>query len=122
MAAGKLTLALEVGASYDRTATLRRGGVLVDLTGCTATAAIRSSDRDDATTLLALTTENGRIELGGAAGTLRLLLSEDDTLLLEGVRSAVWDLFVRFDADTVWKLFRGAVTIEARRTPTAPAV
>lgn len=117
MAAGTLNLVIEIGASYDRTLTLRDpAGALVNLTGCTAAADIRESSRDGAGVLCSLTSGNGRLVLGGSAGTIRLVLDEEATVAMEGSSTAVWDLFVRFDASTVWKIVRGTVTFEPRRT------
>lgn len=120
MAAGRWDITLEVGASFDRTLTFRDGaGDLVDFTGASAAAAIKATD---GTELLSLTTGNGRLILGGAAGTLRVLLDDDATASLESAvdDGARWDGFVRFDAATVWKVWRGTVRLEPRLTTSVP--
>jgi len=64
------------GETYDETTTWKVGSpaVVVDLSGYTARAQVRSrvSSTD---VLLELTTENGGIVLGGTAGTIRRTLS-----------------------------------------------
>ncbi|MCY1167132.1 hypothetical protein D9M73_70890 [compost metagenome] len=64
--------------------------VPIDLTGYTARMQIR--ERLAATTTLAnMTTENGGITLGGAAGTIDLLLTAVETAAISAIRG-VYDL------------------------------
>jgi hypothetical protein len=116
MAAGTYDLEIEIGASFERTFTVVRDGEPVDFTGDTAAAAIRGSDRASAAVLCLATTENGRLALG-ADGTIRLTLDEEAVNAMAGSPTAVWDLFVRRDANTVWKVLKGNVTFDPRRTP-----
>lgn len=92
MAASKLKLTIEQGATFRKTLTWKAGtpAVPVDLTGCTARMHIRAVITD-AVPLLSLTTENGRIILGGAAGTIALYIPASVT---EGITwlAAVYDL------------------------------
>jgi hypothetical protein len=83
--------------------------VLVDLTGCTARAQIRS-EIDSPEVLLELTTENGRIELGGSAGTIRILI---DAVTTAGITwdSGVYDLEVVFADGTVVRRLAGSVSV-----------
>ena len=71
MAAGKLKLAIEQGATFRKLLTYKAGtpAVAVNLTGCTARMQIRSAITSP-TVLVNLTTENGGIVLGGTAGNL----------------------------------------------------
>jgi hypothetical protein len=62
-----------------------------DLTNHTADLVIRKKAEDDA--LLTLTTANGRIVLGGAAGTIDLILPADETAAITW-KSGVYDLLI----------------------------
>ncbi len=84
-------LRLRQGSAYQRRWTPRDadGDPFYDLTGYTARAHIRR-DIDSPTTLIEATTANGKIVLGGAAGTILLDLDATDTNIDWG--QAVWDL------------------------------
>lgn len=90
-------------------------GVAIDLTGFTARMHMR--DTLEATTpFLTLTTENGGIALGGAAGTVDLLASAVATSAII-VTSGVYDLeLVAGDGVTVTRLLEGLVTISPEVT------
>lgn len=89
---------------------------LVDLTGCVARAAIREK-YDDPAALLDMTTENGRIVLGGAAGTIDLELAAEATATLPYLkRGALWDLEIEWPDGDVCRRFQGAVTISPEVT------
>lgn len=63
---------LYAGSTFTEIVTLRdENGALVDLTGYTAKCQARR-DISDTTPMLDLTTSNGGIALGGAAGTIQL--------------------------------------------------
>jgi hypothetical protein len=53
--------------------------VPVDLTGCTARYQIRPEYNSDVQLIEELNTENGGLTLGGAAGTIDFLISDEDT-------------------------------------------
>lgn len=73
----KIDFEARQGATFRRVMTYRDGAnALVDLTGFTARMQVRSSYGGDS--VLELTTENNRITLGGAAGTITLLVSAAD--------------------------------------------
>lgn len=94
-APGKLNLCIYKGAALSEVLTWETEdeyGVttVTDLTGYTARAQARA-DYDSATAFMDLTTENGGITLGGAAGTITLFMAAtatDDITATEGV----WDL------------------------------
>jgi hypothetical protein len=90
-------------------------GVAIDLTGFTARMHMR--DTLEATTpFLTLTTENGGIALGGAAGTVDLLASAAATSAISAT-SGVYDLeLVAGDGATVTRLLEGLVTISPEVT------
>lgn len=68
------------GATFSTTLTLYtdEGVSLRNLTGYTAALTVK--DAPGGATLLSLTTANGGITLGGAAGTIALLITDEQTL------------------------------------------
>lgn len=89
-------------------------GPLVDLTGCTARMHIRGK-LADASTLLTLTTENGRIALGGVAGTVDLYISDEDTAAISWT-AGVWDLEIVLSNGDVTRLAEGSVSVSKEVT------
>lgn len=87
-------------------------GTLIDLTGYTARMYLRRRIGDP-TPALMLTTENGRITLGGAAGTVTLTISADDTALLESLY--IYDLELVLTT-VVKRLLQGIITIDPEVT------
>lgn len=77
-------LTIYQGADFDLQFTWKINGVAVSLTGYTARLQVRDPS-DGNTILLSLTTENGGIVLGGAAGTYRLVRSAAQTAALDFV-------------------------------------
>ncbi len=119
MAAHKVPLKIDQGATLDRTFTWKAGDTLaqavpVDLTGCVARAEVRP-EIDSPSVLLLMTTENGRIILGGPAGTIRLRVEAVDTALLS-FESAVYDLEVEFPDGTVVRRMAGTVSVSKEVT------
>ena len=88
--------------------------VPLDLTGCTARMHIRRT-LPDVGTLIELTTNNGRITLGGVAGTIALYISDEDTALLN-FKSAVYDLELEYPNGDVVRLLQGGVTLSKEVT------
>lgn len=86
----------------------------IDLTGCTARMHIRAK-LIDATTLLVLTTENGRITLGGISGTVDLFISDEDTAAIAW-NSGVWDLEIAHPNGDVTRLAEGSVSVSKEVT------
>jgi hypothetical protein len=110
MAAAKLKLAIEQGATFRKTVTWKAGvpSLPVDLTGCTARLQMRS-EIASATVLVTLTTENGGIALGGVAGTIELIITATATALLT-FTAAVYDLEIILANSDVRRLLYGPVT------------
>ena len=78
MSAGIYTLTIDQGATLSLVLTWKdSSGNLVNLTGYTARATLRPT-YSSSTTIISLTTENGRISLGGAAGTITLTQATND--------------------------------------------
>lgn len=80
----------------------------INLTGYTARMHVRTNI-EDATPILELTTENGRITLGGALGTITLLVSAADTAALSA-GSAVYDLEL-ISGSVVKRIIEGSLVI-----------
>lgn len=75
MSAGKLDLIAEQGATFNPVLTVKGpGDVLMDLTGYTARMQVKDSYAS-LTPAITLTTENGGITLGGALGTISILIA-----------------------------------------------
>jgi hypothetical protein len=75
MGAATYKIIAEQGATYAKVFTLRdSAGALINLTGYTARLQVRENYAA-AAALLDLTTENGGIALGGAGGTVSLLIT-----------------------------------------------
>lgn len=116
MAASSYKLSIEQGATFDFLCTFKAGtpAVPVDLTGYTARMHVRSKV-DSPTTLLELTTENGRIVLGGAAGTIRLVLPAAQTAALVW-KVGYYDLELVSPTGNVRRLLKGLVTVSPEVT------
>lgn len=118
MPAHKVKLPIEQGATFDNTYTWKTGSrtaaTPVDLTGCVARAQFRPEITSELV-LLELTTENGRIELGGVDGTIRLRLSATDTAAITWA-DAVYDLEIEFADGRVVRRMAGAVSVSPEVT------
>lgn len=96
----------------------------INLTGFIARMQIRPSI-DSTTVLLELTTENGGITLGGAAGTIDLLADADATALLDfspstpaalAAGAGVYDLELEAADGEVTRLLQGNVVLDPEVT------
>lgn len=109
-------LTLYQGATYRETFTWQAGdpAAAVNLTGCTARMQVRQTVNSPAK-LLDLTTENGGITLGGAAGTIQVVVAPSATA---GVtwRTGVYDLEIVLAGGDVRRLLAGAVTLSPEVT------
>lgn len=117
MAAYKLNLRIDQGATFTQLVTWKTGkkpGVPVNLTGCTARMQVREK-LDAPAVLVELTTENGGIVLGGAAGTVTLRIEAAATAVYEW-RYGVYDLEIIFADGTVRRLMHGSVSVSPEVT------
>lgn len=116
MSAAKLKLAIEQGATFRKVLTWKAGtpAVPVNLTGCTARMQIRK-EIANATPYVTLTTENGGIVLGGAAGTIELIITPTATAAITWA-SGVYDLEIVFSPTEVRRLVYGPVTVSPEVT------
>lgn len=116
MAAFKLKLEIDQGATFDKTVTWKTGdpATPVNLTGCIARSHFRSA-LESPDILMELTTANNRIQLGGTAGTIRLRIEATDTAAITW-DSAVYDLEIEFPDGTVERKLKGTVTVSKEIT------
>ena len=118
MPAHKVKLEIDQGATFDKTFTWLTGtkakAVPVDLTGCKARSHFREDIESDEV-LIGLSTENGRIVLGGTAGTIHLFISAADTAAMNW-QSAVYDLEIEFPNGTVIRRMTGSVVVSPEVT------
>lgn len=104
------------GADFERVLTWSLGepSVLVNLTGYSARMQLRTYT-ESADVVLELTTANGRISLGGAAGTIELNLGATETEALAANQYA-YDLEVVSPSGFVTRLLEGFVNVDPEVT------
>jgi tRNA threonylcarbamoyladenosine modification (KEOPS) complex Pcc1 subunit len=90
---------------YSQVITYKESGVAINLVGYTARMQVRST-LESAEALIELTTANGRIALGGSAGTITLTISATDTAALTAGRG-VYDLELVSGSGIVTRLLQG---------------
>lgn len=113
--AGKLTIVIEQGTTFNPVLTYKDSlGALINLTGYTARMQIRLK-KTSAAFLVELTTENGGITLGGAAGTITLLITAVASAALT-FTSASYDLELIAGGGAVTRLLEGSVTLSPEVT------
>lgn len=89
----------------------------IDLTGCTARMQVRA-EKESPTALLSLSTENGGIALGGAAGTVDLYVGATATAAITW-ESGLFDLEVVHPGalpDDVTRLAEGSISVSPEVT------
>jgi hypothetical protein len=117
---GQLNHAVVRGATFQRQLTWKTGEEgeeePVNLTGYTAKMQVRDPQGDPGDDLVVeLSTENGRIALGGAAGTIDLLISATDTAGID-VGSYAHDLMLTSGGGVVTYLVTGSFDVKQRVT------
>lgn len=114
MVAGIYKIKCDQGATFQRLLTIRDGNDdLFDLTGFTARMQVRPEVLSDEV-LVELTTENGRITLGGANGTILLSLSPQVTATID--TDGFYDLEIVSSGGNVYRLLRGAFVLDPEVT------
>lgn len=114
MLAGQYNLVIDQGAYFERLMTIKDpNGSLFDLTAFTARMHIRT-EIDSPDIMCELTTENGRIQLGGVAGTVRLMIPADITQTFDD--EGVYDLELVDNTGRVYRLLKGKVRVELEVT------
>lgn len=119
MPAHKHKLKIEQGATFSDEVVWRTGATPasitpVDLTGCKARAQVRS-DIDSSDVLLEMTTENGRIVLGGVSGGIHITIDAATTAAFQW-ESGVYDLEILFPDGKVMRFLEGGVTVSREVT------
>jgi hypothetical protein len=97
------------GSTFSTTFTYKISGTPVNLTGYTARMQGRQSHTAD-TAIISLTTENGKISLGGTAGTISLSLSAVETAAIEQF-NLVYDLEIVSGGGAVYRLLEGIIVL-----------
>lgn len=110
MLAGIYNFTCDQGATFNRVITLFEpdGETPYDLTGYTARMQVRR-ETEEGDVLISLTTANGRIALGGAAGTITLNISATDTAALTD--DGVYDLEIVSGAN-VHRVLKGLFRLD----------
>jgi hypothetical protein len=114
MAAGTLDFTIEQGATFNLLLTWKIDGTPVNITNWTARLAARV-DVEDTEVILSLTTSNGGITLGGAAGTISLNQTATQTALLPA-GTYVYDLELISAVGAVTRLVQGELDISPEVT------
>lgn len=116
MAAVKLPLKIEQGATFRKTVVWKSGSppAPVNLTGCVARMHVRSEIKAT-DVLLDLSTANGGITLGGTSGVVELVQTDEQTAAITWV-SGVYDLEVEFANGEVRRLLYGSVSVSPEVT------
>jgi hypothetical protein len=108
-------IVMDQGATFNRLFTYNDSNdIPVNLTGYTARMQIRE-EVDSSTAALSLTTENGRIALGGTAGTVTLTVSATDTAAVTA-GEYVYDIELVSGSGTVIRFLQGCFTVDAEVT------
>ena len=115
MSAGYHHFIIEQGATFGQTLTLKdSSNTVINLTGFTGAMSLKEKP-DETATILSLTTANGRMTMGGNAGTVVLLISATDTAGLES-DDGVFDLEITSGAGVVTRLIEGTYSIRRNIT------
>lgn len=114
MLAGNYNFTIDQGAHFERVVTIKNADdTLYDLTGYTARMQIRT-EIDSEDVVISLTTENGRISLGGESGTitLTLLASLTEDITTDGV----YDIEIIDAENRVFRVLKGKIKLEPEVT------
>ena len=106
----RFDIEINQGATYQLTVTWKdSAGTAINLTGYTARMQVRET-YSSASTIVSLTDGSG-ITLGGAAGTIAILISATTTAALTAPFSGVYDLELVSAGGVVTRLLQGAATV-----------
>ena len=111
----KRILTIYQGATFTDSLVWKTGdpAVPVDFIGCTARMHVRQTAKA-ATTLLELTTENGRITLG-PDGAINILINAVDTAAIAWA-TGVYDLEIVFSTGYVRRFMEGNIIVSGEET------
>ena len=114
MLAGTYKITCDQGATFERVITVKDStGTPMNLTGYTARMQVRR-EIESSTTLVELTTQNGRITLGGAAGTITLSMNAATTAAIED--EGVYDLEIISSGGAVHRVLKGRFVLDLEVT------
>lgn len=114
MIAGTYNFTIDQGSTFNRSITVTNSdGSFYDFTGHTARMQIRR-ELPDADVMLEFTTQNSRITLGGASGTIQLYATDEATSTL--TRDGVYDLEIETATGEVFRLIQGVVRVNLEVT------
>tara|TARA_R110000751_G_scaffold5530_3_gene25166 strand:+ start:139 stop:489 length:351 start_codon:yes stop_codon:yes gene_type:complete len=115
MSAGYHHFIIEQGATFGQTLTLKdASNTVINLTGFSGAMSLRENP-DAASSILDLTTANGRMTMGGSAGTVVLAVSASDTNGLTA-QDGVFDLEITSGAGIVTRLIEGTYSVRRNIT------
>ena len=110
MAAGYHHFIVEQGATFQHVLTLKdSNGTAINLTGYSAEMDLRKN-QDDANEVVTLTVANGRVTMGGVAGTITIEISATDTSALQ-VGDGVYDIDLSDASGKVDRILDGTYSI-----------
>ena len=114
MLAGTYKITCDQGATFERVITVKDStGTPMNLTGYTARMQVRR-ETESSEILVELTTENGRISLGGAAGTITLSMNPATTAAI--VDEGVYDLEIISNGGAVHRVLKGRFALDLEVT------
>lgn len=111
----RFDITINQGATFELTITWKdSAGTAINLTGYTARMQVRET-YSSSSTIISLTNGAG-ITLGGAAGTVAILISATTTAALTAPFSGVYDLELVSAGGVVTRLLQGAATVSPEVT------
>jgi hypothetical protein len=111
----RFDITINQGATYELTVTWKdSAGTAINLTGYSARMQVRET-YSSTSTIVSLTNGSG-ITLGGAAGTIAILISATTTAALTAPFSGVYDLELVSAGGVVTRLLQGAATVSPEVT------
>jgi hypothetical protein len=114
MLAGVYKIVCDQGATFERLLTIEESsGDPMNLTGYTARMQVRP-EIESGDVLVELTTANGRLVLGGAAGTIAMSLSPATTATIDS--DGFYDLEIISAAGAVHRVLRGRFVVNLEVT------
>lgn len=106
-----VNLVIKKGATFKKSMLYQdKDGNAIDLTGFTAEMQIRTGYGEEPI-ISTLTTENGKIILGGVLGSVDLLIGKEETKTFPVAAKDIYDLELLSPADEVIRLIEGNVMI-----------
>lgn len=116
MGAVNYNLVIEKGSKFSESIIILDGNKdPINLDGFTAFMKIKSNSRTSSTTILELTTSNGRISITPAEGLVAMSITAEDTAAITYKGIALYDLELLAGSD-IKKLIRGTVSFKEEIT------